>query len=151
LRPQIEVSFFHIYNKKAMAAGKYSFTIEQGATLDFEIQYRDALGNPINLTGYTGEMNIRSAYSGSGVTYLSLTSSIGDVYVKNSNDTFLSFSGSNLTTPPVSGSIGIYAGWSVTEGLTFTGSAFYDIEITSGSIRTRILEGRVQLSQQVTQ
>jgi hypothetical protein len=47
-----------------MSAGKYSFTIEQGATLDFEIQYRDGNGNPINLTGYTGKMEIRSSYSG---------------------------------------------------------------------------------------
>lgn len=134
-----------------MAAGKYSFTIEQGATLDFEIQYRDSSGNPIDLTGYTGKMQIRSNYSGSGITYLTLTSSLGDTYTKTSGSAFLSFSGSNLTTPTTSGSIGIYAGWIATDALTFTNQAYYDLEITSGNIRTRILEGQVRLSKQVTQ
>ena len=32
-----------------------------------------------------------------------------------------------------------------------SGSAYYDLEITTGSIRTRVLEGRVNLSQQTTQ
>ena len=134
-----------------MAAGKYSFTIEQRATLDFEIQYRDSSGNPIDLTGYTGKMQIRSNYSGSGTTYLTLTSSLGDTYTKTSGSAFLSFSGSNLTTPTTSGSIGIYAGWIATDALTFTDQAYYDLEITSGNIRTRILEGQVRLSKQVTQ
>ena len=49
-----------------------------------------------------------------------------------------------------SGSIGIYAGWYLTDRLTFTGSAYYDLEITSGSIRTRLLEGLIQLDKQVT-
>ena len=57
-----------------MAAGRYSFTVEQGATLNFEIQYTDANGNPIDLTGYSGLMQIRSNYSGSGTTYLSFPS-----------------------------------------------------------------------------
>jgi hypothetical protein len=134
-----------------MAAGKYSFTIEQGATLNFEIQYRDAVGAPIDLAGYTGKMQIRSTYSGSGITYLTFTSSIGDVYTPTSGSAFLSFSGSNFTTPPTSGSIGIYAGWYATDQLNFTGPAYYDLEITSGSLRTRLLEGQVQLSKQVTQ
>ena len=32
-----------------MAAGRFNFTIEQGTTVDFEIQYQDASGNPIDL------------------------------------------------------------------------------------------------------
>ena len=133
-----------------MAAGRYNFIIEQGATLNFEIQYNDATGTAIDLSGYTACMDIRSTYSGSGETYLSLTSSLGDVYTKESGSAFLSLSGSNLQTPPTSGSIGIYAGWELTEALTFTNEAFYDLELTSGSIRTRILEGKVQISKQVT-
>jgi hypothetical protein len=34
-----------------MAAGTYSFTIEQGATTDFEIQYKDSGSNAIDLGG----------------------------------------------------------------------------------------------------
>jgi hypothetical protein len=133
-----------------MSAGKYSFTIEQGATLDFEVQYKDGNGIPIDLTGYTGNMQIRSTYSSSGNTYLSFSSSLTESPTKQSSNTFISFSGSNLSTPPTSGSIGIYAGWEATQNLTFDEEAFYDIEITSGSIRTRILEGRVLLDRQVT-
>ena len=135
-----------------MAAGKYSFTIEQGTTVDFELQYKDSSNNPIDLTGYTGAMSIRSTYSGSGTTYLALTSLTGSQYDdgKPSGSAFLSISGSNLSTPPSSGSIGVYVGFELTDSLSFTSSAYYDIELTSGSIRTRILEGRVNLSQQVT-
>jgi hypothetical protein len=137
-----------------MSAGKYSFTIEQGSTLNFEIQYKDAVGNPIDLTGYSAFMQIRSGYSGSNcsVTYLSFPSLSGSQYSNGfpSGSSFLSMSGSNLSTPPTSGSIGIYAGWLATQGLTFTDSAVYDLEITTGSIKTRILEGQVNLDPQVT-
>jgi len=134
-----------------MAAGRYSFTIEQGSTLNLELQYKDSAGDPIDLAGYEGAMQIRSAYSGSGTTYLTLTSSLSDTYSKTSGSAFLSFSGSSLETPTASGSIGIYAGWAVTETLTFTGSAYYDLEIISGSEKIRLLEGQVQLSKQVTE
>ena len=39
-----------------MPAGRYSFNIEQGATLDIEVQYKDSSGNPIDLTDYSGRM-----------------------------------------------------------------------------------------------
>ena len=137
-----------------MAAGRYSFTIEQGATLNFEIQYTDANGLPVDLTGYTGFMQIRSGFSGSAgtVTYLTFPSLSGSQYANGfpSQSSFLSLSGSNLATSPVLGTIGIYAGWYATQELNFTGNAYYDLEITSGSIRTRLLEGQVQLAKQVT-
>jgi len=137
-----------------MAAGRYSFTIEQGATLSFELQYTDADGLPVDLTGYTGLMQIRSGYSSSAgtVTYLDFPSLSGSQYADGfqSQSVFLSFSGSNLATSPVSGAIGVYAGWYATQGVNFTETAYYDLEITSGSIRTRLLEGQVQLAKQVT-
>ena len=137
-----------------MAAGRYSFVIEQGATLNFELQYTDANGLPVDLTGYTGFMQIRSGYSGSAgtVTYLTFPSLTGSQYSNGfpSGSSFLSMSGSNLTTPLSSGSIGVYAGWLSTQDINFTGSAYYDLEIQSGSIRTRLLEGQVQLAKQVT-
>ena len=43
-----------------MAAGKYNFTIEQGATTDFEIVYKDSDGNPIDISGYTARMDLRA-------------------------------------------------------------------------------------------
>jgi len=134
-----------------MAAGLYNFTIEQGATLSFEIQYKDNNSTPIDLTGYTAKMEIASAYSGSTRTvYAMLTSSLGDVYVKDTGSEFLSLSGSDLITPLTSGSIGIYIGWARTNELVFTGSAVYDLELTLDTERTRLLQGQVQLSKQVT-
>lgn len=134
-----------------MAAGLYNFTIEQGATLSFEIQYKDNSGTPIDLTGYNAKMEIASAYSGSTRTvYAMLTSSLGDTYTKDTGSEFLSLSGSDLTTPTTSGSIGIYIGWARTNELVFTGSAVYDLELTVGTERTRLLQGQVQLSKQVT-
>ncbi len=31
-----------------MAAGKYSFVIEQGSTVNFEIQYKDSASDPVD-------------------------------------------------------------------------------------------------------
>jgi hypothetical protein len=127
-----------------MSAGKYSFTIEQGSTINFEIQYKDANGNPIDLTGYSGKMMIRSNYADTDpITYATLSSSLSP------DGTGLNFSGSNGTTSPTSGSIGIFISAVSSSAFTFN-IARYDLEITSGSIVTRILEGQVNLSQEVT-
>ena len=132
-----------------MAAGKYSFVIEQGATTNFEIQYTDSTGTPVNLTGYSGRMQIASDYSSvpSRTVYLTLSSSL------KADGTGLNFSGSNGSTPPTSGSIGIYISACTSSLLTFT-TAKYDLEIYSGSgtcpYTVRLLEGQVSLSNQVT-
>lgn len=131
-----------------MAAGKYSFVIEQGSTTNFEIQYKDSNNEPIDLTNYAGRLQIKSTYAqDNGELYLTLSSSL------NSDGTGLNFSGSNGTTPPISGSIGIYIAACTSSALTFN-EALYDLEIYSGSgdcpYTVRLLEGRVQLSKQVT-
>lgn len=136
-----------------MAANTYNFTIEQGATMEFQIQWNNSNNQPISLAGYDAKMEIRSNYSGSGVTYLTLSSSIGDTYAFNSGSAFLSMSGSNLSTPVTSGSIGVYAGYLLTDQLVFTGSAYYDLELTNTVTqeRIRLIEGNVNISQQVTE
>jgi hypothetical protein len=131
-----------------MAAGKYNFTIEQGTTVDFEIQYKDSNNNPVDLTGYSGRMMIRSNFAdNSPSTYLTLSSS------RNSDGTGLNFSGSRSSKPPSSGSIGIYIASCTSSALTFV-TARYDLEIYSGSspcpYTVRLLEGQVNLSKQVT-
>lgn len=131
-----------------MSAGRYSFLIEQGATTDFEIQYKGSSGTPVDLTGYEAAMQIRNAQNGATL-YATLTSSIGDTYTKGVSGSFLSLSGSNLSTPLSSGSIGVYIGHAVTNDFSFN-EAYYDIELTSGSIRTRLLQGQIQLNDQVT-
>lgn len=125
-----------------MAAGKYNIVIEQGATYQIELQYKDSNNNPIDLTGYSGRMQIRPAV-GSTTSYLYLSSSL------NPDGTGLNFSGSNGTTPPISGSIGILISAATSSLLTFA-TGVYDLELQSGSVVTRILQGNVQLSKEVT-
>jgi hypothetical protein len=125
-----------------MAAGRYSFTIEQGSTLNLELQYKDANGNPIDLTNYSGQMQIRPSIS-SPTVYITLSSSL------QADRTGLNFSGSNGTTPPTSGSIGVYISAASSSMLNFD-TGVYDLEISSGSFVSRILEGQVKLSLNVT-
>lgn len=128
-----------------MAAGRYSFVIEQGATLDFEIAYTDSDGAPVDLTDYTGRMQIKNAQGGA-TTYITLSSSLAN------DGTGLNFSGSNNINPPASGTIGIFISADSSSALSF-GEAYYDLEIVSGStypVVTRVLEGKVKLSKEVT-
>ena len=124
-----------------MASGKYSFVIEQGATIDFEVQYKDSSNAPVNLAGYQARMQIRSDYGGSLIANLS--SSL------DSDGTGLNLSGSNGITPVASGSIGIFISAASSSNFNFN-EARYDLELVSGSIVTRLLEGKVRLSKNVT-
>lgn len=127
-----------------MSAGTYNFTIEQGTTVDFELQYTDVNDSPINLSGYTGRMQIKSGFANDNpVTYASLSSS------RYPDGTGLNFSGSSGNTPVASGSIGIYISAVSSSAFTFA-KAKYDLELVSGSTVTRILEGVITLSKEVT-
>ena len=75
-----------------MAAGRYSFVIEQGATTDFEVIYNDSTGTPIDLTGYAARMSIRQAQNRNSRLYITLSSSLGPC------GTGLNLSGSVSTT-----------------------------------------------------
>lgn len=132
-----------------MAAGKYDFTIEQGATVDFAVQYKDSDSNPIDLTGYQARMQFRPTF-GSSTIYLTLSSSLGPC------GTGLNLSGSGglpADTPISSGSIGVYVSAMSSSQLTFD-ATLYDLEIASGSgdcaVVTRLLEGVVKLSKNIT-
>ncbi len=130
-----------------MAAGRYDFTIEQGATTNFELQYRDNRDNPIDLTDYEGRMQIRP-FVGSGDVYLTLSSSLGPC------GTGLNMGGSTGTNPPSSGSIGIYISAYSSSLLDWDGKAYYDLELYSGSndcqYVVRLVQGKVSLSKEIT-
>lgn len=127
-----------------MAAGKYNFTIEQGTTVNLELAYKDASGSAISLAGYSGRMQIRPDFADNTTTsYIYLSSSLA------TDSTGLNFSGSAGLNPPTSGTIGIYISAASSSALNFD-SALYDIEIQSGSIVTRLLQGTIKLSREVT-
>ena len=128
-----------------MSAGRYSFTIEQGATLDFELAYKDSNNNPIDLTDYKGRMQIRPSV-GSDVVYITLSSSL------EPDGTGLNLNGSDGLNPYTSGTIGIFISANSSSLLNFN-EAVYDLELATGSefpIVTRLLEGNVKLSKNIT-
>ena len=129
-----------------MAAGKYSFSIEQGSTVKFDVAYKDSSNNPIDLTGYQGRMQIKNTAGGS-VTHLTLSSSLGPC------GSGLNFSGSSGLLPTTSGTIGVIIS-SATSSLLNFDQAVYDLEIASGSgdcaVVTRLIEGNIKLIKEVT-
>ena len=130
-----------------MAAGKYSFAIEQGSTVDFEIAYKDSNGDPIDLTDYQARMQIRPS-KGSDTTIITLSSSL-----EYGDGTGLNMSGSDGINPPTSGTIGIFISANTSSLFDFN-EAVYDLEIVSGStypIVTRLIEGNVRLIKEVTE
>lgn len=126
-----------------MAAGRYSFVIEQGATTKFEIKWTNESGSAIDLSGYHAKMQVRPQVESSEV-FLTLSSSLSD-----SCGTGINLSGSNGSTPLASGSIGIYIS-AVSSSLLNFGEAFYDLELINGCEVIRLLEGKVKLSKNVT-
>ena len=125
-----------------MAAGRYNFVVEQGSTLNFELRYKDSNGNPVSLVGYGARMQIRPSIDSSTVI-LNLSSSL------QSDGTGLNMSGSSGTKDPISGSIGVFIS-AATSSLFSFDEAVYDLEIFSGSIVTRLIQGSVKLSKEVT-
>ena len=125
-----------------MAAGNYSFTIEQGTTFERVFKYKDENGAPVDLTGYDVRMQIRSSYD-SVTTLASLTSGSGDFvlsvpidavepYTTTKNQIKLTISATN------------------TAAYTFD-QALYDIELESETgVVTRLLQGKIKLSREVT-
>lgn len=125
-----------------MAAGKYSFIIEQGSTTNFQVNWTDETGSKIDLTGYQARMQLRPQVESSNIL-LSLSSSL------RVDGTGINLSGSNGTTPLSSGSIAIYISATSSSFLDFN-EAFYDLEMVKGNEVTRLLEGKVKLSKNVT-
>jgi hypothetical protein len=126
-----------------MSAAKYSFIIEQGATLNFQIDWADASGSAIDLSGYSARMQIRPEIEATG-SYLSISSSANFNCLS-----YISLSGSNFITPVQSGSVAVYLTASDTMNFNFD-KAFYDLEMVKGCEVTRLIEGLVHLSKNVT-
>lgn len=131
-----------------MAAGLYNFTIEQGTTTSFRIDYRDSNNAPIDLSDFQARMQIRNAPGGNTV-YAFLSSSLS---VCGTGLNLTPTSG-GLVLPKSSGSIGVYISAISTSLFNFD-KAYYDVEIISGSGEcqyvTRLIQGKVKLSKEVT-
>jgi hypothetical protein len=125
-----------------MPAGRYSFILEEGATFNLQLNWTDALGTPIDLTGYHARMQIRPSLESNDII-LSLSSSF------DSDGNGISLNGTSGDEPFESGSIAIQIAAQSSEGLDFV-NAYYDLELINEEFVIRLLEGRVQLSKNIT-
>jgi len=115
-----------------MTAANNNFIIDQGADWYTTVVYKDSSGTAINLTGYTAALQIRDTYADS-TTALSLTSPSGGIVITGAT-----------------GTIAIHATATQTAAIA-AGNYVYDLEITSaGGIITRLIQGKISLSPQVT-
>jgi hypothetical protein len=111
-------------------AGAYNFTIEQGATFNLLMTWR--IDNvPVNLTGYTARLQARI-----------------DV---DETDTILSLTtGAGITLGGAAGTISLDQTATQT-ALLPKGEYVYDLELqSSGGIVTRLLQGELNISAEVT-
>ncbi len=118
-----------------MAAGKLDLTIEQGATFRHALVVKQGTGTsaPVaNLTGYTARMQIRTEVESSQVL-IALTTENG-----------------RITITPLDGRIDLTISATDTAALNFE-SGVHDVEIVSGGGEvTRLVQGKVKLSKEVT-
>lgn len=111
-------------------AGVYDFSIDQGSTVVVPIVWKDSDGSPIDLTGYTARMQLKTSYSASPA--LSLTST----------------SGISLTT--TTGEITITMTATQTASLSAV-TYLYDLElVSSAGVVTKLIKGQIQVLPEVT-
>ncbi|MGW8178784.1 MAG: hypothetical protein ACWGQW_08480 [bacterium] len=67
-----------------MDAGKFNMLCEQGATFDFNVVWKDALHDLVNLTGITARMQVRSTFDSNDII-IELTTENGRISL---NETF---------------------------------------------------------------
>ena len=111
-----------------MAYTKSNLLIDQGSTFSTTITGYDVNGSLMNLTGHTVAGKIKYNY-GTGTSLVDFTASIQDTYVDGLVDL-------SLTATQTADLI--------------VGDLRYDVEVTSGSNVTRIQEGLVRVSPEVT-
>ena len=111
----------------------YDTSINQGADWYINFVYQDtATGSPINLTGYTAALQLRSLPSDTTAA-LSLTSPSSGIVITGA-----------------SGLVAVHATAAQT-GAIVAGYYYYDVEITSpANIITRLVQGQIFVSAQVT-
>ena len=112
---------------------KFKFTIYQGATFRKRLRWSDkATGTPIDLTGCRARMQVR-AEIGSPTVLLELTTENG-----------------GITLGGTAGTVDLYVGATATAAFAWEGGVF-DLEIVHpGGDVTRLAQGTVSVSPEVT-
>ena len=116
-----------------MTAGIYNFTIDQGSEYTTTIVYKDPQGVPIDLTGYSAKMELREQSSSPNPAALTLTSPSGGIVIT-----------------PLTGTLAITMTTAQTNALSAR-FYVYDLELTVGGVVSRLIQGQITVSAQVTQ
>ena len=111
-------------------SAKYNLVCEQAATFNFQFQILNNT-TPWNLTGYTGTMTVRPFVGASTTTVVASTSN------------------GRMTLSSSDGRINVTISADITEDIA-AGRYVYDLVLDSGSIVTRILEGKFTVTGAVT-
>jgi hypothetical protein len=111
----------------------YNVVIDQGADWFLNVTYDNPDGTPVNITGYTAALQLRSLPTDS-VAVLSLTT------------------GAGITITGATGLVAIHATATQTRAID-EGVYYYDLEISSTSspaVVTRLIQGQAEVSAEVT-
>lgn len=115
-----------------MTAVNYDITIEQGATFQLNLVWKAPAGTPIDLTGYTARMQVREKVT-STTPLLTLTTENGGIALGGA-----------------AGTIAVTAAATLTDDIAVK-RGVYDLELVSaGDVVTRLIEGCVTVSPEVT-
>jgi hypothetical protein len=115
-----------------VTAGIYDVTLEQGATFTRTITYNTSAGSPVDLTGFTAEMDLRPSYNSSTVV-LTLTTANGRIALGGAAGTItLTVTAADMAA------------------LTAPADGVYDLELSSGGSVTRLLQGTWTISPEAT-
>lgn len=101
----------------------------QGATWDYQLVWKSG-GSPVDLTGYSARLQARATYNTSS-TVLSLTS------------------GNGITLGGTAGTITLAASATTTAAIP-AAQYVYDLELVNGSTVTRLVQGYLNVSAEVT-
>ena len=115
----------------ASPAGVYNIVCDAGATLTRTLTYKDSAGALVNRTGFTARMQVRADVESTS-TALALTTENG-----------------GLTLGGALGTVLITVSATATAALA-GGSYVYDLELVSGSVVTRLVQGSFEVRPEVT-
>jgi hypothetical protein len=113
-------------------AGEYDLEFLQGETYTKQFIWKDSAGTAVNLTGYTARMQVRQSKA-SDTVLLELTTENG-----------------RITLGGAAGTIDLNLTATTTAAITWR-RGLYDLElVASNGVVTRLLEGEVTVSKEVT-
>lgn len=123
-----------------MSAGRYDLVIEQGATYERKIAYRDAAGVLVSLTDWSVQSHVRENIA-DATPKIVLAGGGGIDYIKTGS----------FGSAPNNYNISINISPTVTVAQTSYTTGYWDMELVDPSGKViRLLEGRVKIVPEVT-